>query len=151
MLTFAKTPAAFENFDSSKVQMNSVKLSYFENSSGYDKVLATSYIIIDCYDALTNVAILEAMRYKTPIFARTLPAHVDYLGEGYPVCFDGVKVLNKLLLTAKQGDCHQTLPASTGQPGVRQGENSQYPYSLTLAQRIDASFPTHFWRSTRYH
>ncbi len=40
--------------------MNSVKLSYLENSSGYDKMLATSYIIIDCYDALTNVAVLKA-------------------------------------------------------------------------------------------
>ncbi len=78
--------------------MNSVKLSYFENSSGCDEVLATSYIIIDCYDALTNVAVLEAMRYKTPIFARTLPAHVDYLGERYPLYSDGVKTLNKLLL-----------------------------------------------------
>ena len=44
--------------------MNPAKLSYLENSSGYDKMLATSYIIIDCYDALANNAILEAMRYK---------------------------------------------------------------------------------------
>ena len=63
-MTFAKDSAAFENIDLSEEQMNSVKLSYVEDSSDYDKMLATSYIIIDCYDASANDAILEAMRSK---------------------------------------------------------------------------------------
>ena len=104
MLTFAKDSAAFENIDWSEEQMNSVKLSYFENSSSYDKMLTTNYIIIDCYEASANAAILEAMRSKTPIFTRSLSAYVEYLGEGYPLDFDGIKALNKLLLKFKQGD-----------------------------------------------
>ena len=64
MLTLAKDSAAFENTDWSEEQMNSVKLSYFENSSSYDKMLTTNYIIIDCYEASANAAILEAMRSK---------------------------------------------------------------------------------------
>ena len=80
MLTFAKDSAAFENIDLSEEQMNSVKLSYLEDPSDYDKMLATSYIIIDCYDASANNAILEAMRSNTPIFTRKLPAHIEYLG-----------------------------------------------------------------------
>ena len=41
--------------------------------------LATSYIIIHCYDASANNAILEARRSNTHIFMRKLPAHVEFL------------------------------------------------------------------------
>ena len=36
-----------------------------------------------------------------------------------------------------------TLSALSEPSEMQQGENGQYPYSLTLAQRIDASIPTH--------
>ncbi len=46
----------------------------------------------------------------------------------------------------KSGSAHSvptpTSPVFTGQPGMQQGETSQYPYHLTLAQRFDAFIPT---------
>jgi molecular chaperone DnaK (HSP70) len=48
-----KLKEKFADFGSSKEQMNPVKPSYFGNSSGCDQVLATSYSIIDCYDAVS--------------------------------------------------------------------------------------------------
>ena len=84
MLTFAKDSDALENIDLSEEQMNSVELSYLENSSSYDKMLTTSYIISDGYRAQAHAAIPEGMRPNTHIFTRHFDANADPPCDRYP-------------------------------------------------------------------
>lgn len=88
--------AAFEGVKVTSDEYHSVNLSYFEDHADFDNMMATSYIIVDCYDASANNAILEAIRANTPIFTRSLPAHIEYLGSGYPLFFDSVEALGAL-------------------------------------------------------
>lgn len=59
------------------------------NDATYDKVLSRNVIIMCLYDTSCNNAIIEAIVRTTPVLVNRHPAAVEYLGDAYPLYFDG--------------------------------------------------------------
>jgi len=88
--------AKFEGETISASENASVRMMHTDDFSKYDNMLANSFIVIDCYDASANNALLEAIRTDTPVFVRDLPAHREYLGADYPLYFSTIDELGSL-------------------------------------------------------
>jgi len=54
----------------------------------YDRLLQSSVVYLDLYDASANNAILECIARNTPLLVNPLPAVVEYLGPNYPMYFE---------------------------------------------------------------
>lgn len=63
----------------------------------YDKTLSDNVIIIDLWDAAANNAILEVIALNIPAYIRRLPATEEYLGKKYPLFFDDLSDLQKMI------------------------------------------------------
>ena len=63
----------------------------------YDRVLGTSFIIIDLVDASANNSIIECIARNIPCFARRLPAVEEYIGSTYPLLFTNQAELESML------------------------------------------------------
>jgi hypothetical protein len=56
----------------------------------YDRLLAENIVFVDLYDTSANNAVVECIARATPILVNPLPAVVEYLGEDYPLYFNGL-------------------------------------------------------------
>lgn len=63
----------------------------------YDRLLRSSVVYLNMYDSSANNGVLESIVTHTPLLINRLPAVEEYLGEDYPLYFDGIKHANKLL------------------------------------------------------
>ena len=63
----------------------------------YDRVLGTSFVIIDLVDASANNSIIECIARNIPCFARRLPAVEEYIGASYPLLFNNQAELESML------------------------------------------------------
>jgi hypothetical protein len=89
-----------ENLD--PVSMN-VSIRYVKNDE-YSRILDSSIVVIDLWDASANNAVLDAISCSTPVLVRKLPAVVEYLGRSYPLYFHEISDLNNLIETITRED-----------------------------------------------
>lgn len=82
---------------SKQIYMNSVNITYTHSSEEYYELLKSSIVIIDLWDAAANNAVLECITCKIPAFITRLPGTVEYIGENYPLLFDNIKDLEKMI------------------------------------------------------
>ena len=62
-----------------------VKIEKFLSNADYDKIMQSSVILCDLYDASANNAVIESIARSSPIAVPKLPAVMEYLGKDYPL------------------------------------------------------------------
>lgn len=72
-----------------------VEILPFLGPSQYDAILSSSLIFLDFYDVAACNTVLECLMANTPLIVRKLPAIVEYLGEGYPLYYEGMEEASK--------------------------------------------------------
>jgi hypothetical protein len=65
--------------------------SFWVDHEEYDALLSRNIVFLDLYDASASNAIVECIVRNTPMLVNRLPAVVEYLGDAYPLYFDGLE------------------------------------------------------------
>lgn len=84
------------------------RLGYVDNDR-YDDLLATSVVVTHLLDASANNVVVECVRRNTPIAINRHPAAVEYLGEDYPLFWDSLDQVGRLLTDARIAAAHRYL------------------------------------------
>lgn len=63
----------------------------------YDDLLSTSVIFLRLFDASAVNTVIEAIVRNTPIIVNRIPALVEYLGSNYPLFYDTLEEVPRLL------------------------------------------------------
>jgi hypothetical protein len=69
---------------------SSVILTEHLQGDQYDEILSKSIVFLDLYDCAACNVLLECIIRNTPILINTLPATVEYLGDGYPLFYSSL-------------------------------------------------------------
>ena len=77
--------------------MKNVIMKYTKTFEEYDNLLSNNIVFVDLFDASANNAVLECIIRNTPILINKLPAIVEYLGENYPLYFNNLDEVSKIL------------------------------------------------------
>ena len=88
---------------------NSVKMKYTETFEEFDELLTKNLVFIDLFDASANNSVLECIVRNTPIIINKLEGVVDYLGDTYPLYYDDLSEVPKLIDTQKILSAHEYL------------------------------------------
>jgi hypothetical protein len=72
-------------------------MPYLDNWEEYDALIQSSILVMPLFDAAANNSILECIISNTPIFVTRCYGTVEYLGSEYPMFFDDIHELNRLL------------------------------------------------------
>jgi hypothetical protein len=82
----------------------------FLDNEAYDKLLTSCVVFIDFYDTSANNAIIECIARRTPALVPKHPAIKEYLGDEYPLYFNGLDDVPILLRdAARVRDAHHYL------------------------------------------
>lgn len=79
------------------VELNDVDIVYLENYYEYDRLLEKNIVLIHVMDANANNAVLECIFKNVPFIINKHPSVVEYLGDKYPLYFNDVNEIEKLL------------------------------------------------------
>jgi hypothetical protein len=79
-----------------KINYSQVEMKYV-NVEEFDTLLQENIVFIDLFDASANNTILECIIRNTPIIVNKLPAVIEYLGEEYPLYFNDIKEVSKII------------------------------------------------------
>ncbi len=81
----------------------------------YDRLLASSIVLTEVFDASANNVVVECIARGTPLVVNRHPAICEYVGDNYPLLFDTIDEVPRLL--ADRGQilaAHQHLLAQRG-------------------------------------
>ena len=88
----------------------SVDVIDFLENEAYDDLLSENLVFIDLYDTSANNTVIESIARGTPIVVCRHPAVEEYLGSDYPLFFDELDQVPKLLMDASRIEAaHQML------------------------------------------
>jgi polysaccharide pyruvyl transferase WcaK-like protein len=76
---------------------NNVELINYLDNDNYDNILSKYVVFIKLYDASAVNTLIECIVRNTPIIVNKLPAIVEYLGEKYPLYYQDINEVPKLL------------------------------------------------------
>ena len=85
------------NINLTDIDLSKVVPIYLQSHATYDKYLSENIIFIDLFDAAANNVVLECILRHTPLIVTRLPGTIYYLGENYPMYFDNLSEISKLL------------------------------------------------------
>ena len=83
-------------------------LSNIDNFA-YDKLLKTSVVFLNLVDAAAVNTIIECIARNTPVVVNRLPATEEYLGVNYPLFYDDIDEVKKLLTNKRILKAHKYL------------------------------------------
>jgi hypothetical protein len=63
----------------------------------YDEMMAGRIVLSEYLDAAASNVLIECVVRHTPFLTNRLPAHQEYLGDGYPLFFDDISEVPELL------------------------------------------------------
>jgi hypothetical protein len=75
----------------------------------YDQLLAESVVFLELFDSSANNAVVEAMARCTPLCVNRHPAVVEYLGAAYPLFYDDIQEVPRLLSDSNVELAHKYL------------------------------------------
>jgi hypothetical protein len=67
------------------------------NSSEYENMLSSSVVFINLIDGVANNTVLECIESNTPILVNKNPSVIEYLGDDYPLYYDSVDDIEKII------------------------------------------------------
>jgi len=89
------------NIEIKYLQLNlpnsNVQMTYIDNFDLYDILLSKNIVFIHLIDASANNTIIECIIRNTPIIVNRLEAVVEYLGKDYPLYFNNLDELDKII------------------------------------------------------
>ncbi len=77
----------------------------------YERVLATDVILSEVFAASANNVVVECMVHNTPLLINRHPAVIEYLGPDYPLYFDTITDVPRLLSQENVVAAHRYLAA----------------------------------------
>ena len=78
-------------------QKENVEIKYISSFEEYDQLISNNIIFIHLINASANNAILELLVRNIPFFVNRLPAVEEYLGAFYPMYFENLEEIEKIL------------------------------------------------------
>ena len=78
-----------------------IKTPYLLKYEDYDNLIQSGILIMPLFDAAANNSVLECIISNTPIFVTRCEGTEEYLGKDYPMFFDDIAHLNKMLQQRK--------------------------------------------------
>lgn len=72
------------------------------SNAAYDDLLSQNVVFLNMFDAGGCTTLVECASRGTPILVNRLPAHVEVLGEDYPLFYDSLEEAAKLLADPEQ-------------------------------------------------
>jgi len=97
------------NINPQLINLTQIPMLYLTNYDDYDRLLTTNIVFMDLYDAAANNAIVECIIRNTPIIVNKIPGVVDYLGDKYPLYYNNLEEVPKLLTEENIFTAHQYL------------------------------------------
>ena len=85
-------------------------VSWLENAA-YDALLTRNIIFLELFDASANNAIIEAIARDVPVVVNRHPAVVEYLGADYPLFYDEIGEVERLLDMERIRAAHEHIRA----------------------------------------
>ena len=79
------------------VKFNEVLMKYTDTFKEYDELLTKNIVFTDLFDASANNTVLECIVRGTPIIINKIGAVPEYLGNDYPLYFENLEDVDKLL------------------------------------------------------
>jgi len=92
-------------------QKEKVDMVFLRSYAEYDRMLSKNVVFVDLFDAAANNTVLECIVRNTPIFVSRLEAVADYLGHDYPLFFNQLSDVPKLLTLENIDAAHKYLAA----------------------------------------
>ena len=71
-------------------------------NADYDELLSQNVVFLNMFDAGGCTTLVECASRGTPILVNRLPAHVEFLGEAYPLFYDSLEEAEMLLADHEQ-------------------------------------------------
>ena len=105
----------------------------------YDKLLSENVVFLSMFDAGGCTTVVECASRGTPILINRLPAHVEFLGEDYPLFYDSLEEAAKLLADPEQLAKGSQYLLST--ESVRMKINGRYFLERLINSSIYRSLP----------
>lgn len=87
--------------DLKDIKIDSVSFYYTETFNEYDELLTKNIVFVDLFDAAANNTVLECIIRNTPIIINKLEGVIEYLGKDYPLYFNELTDISKLMTTQK--------------------------------------------------
>lgn len=87
----------------------SVEIKYIHDYSEYDELISKNIILCHVIDANANNAIIECIIRNIPIIINRHPSVVEYLGSDYPLYFDIIDNISKLVNIKCISDAYEYL------------------------------------------
>ena len=75
----------------------------------YDVLLASNVVFLNLLDASASTTVVECIARSTPLVVNRHPAVVEYLGAKYPLFYDGLDQVGRLLDKSRIVEAHQYL------------------------------------------
>lgn len=85
------------NLNQNIINMSSIEIKYTDTFEEYDILLSKNIVFVDLFDASANNTVLECIVRNTPIIINKLPAVIEYLGDNYPLYFNNLEEVPKLI------------------------------------------------------
>lgn len=79
------------------------------SNDGYDRLLASSVVLAEFFDASANNLVIECLVRATPLICNRHPAIAEHLGDDYPLFFDHIEDVPELLATHRIIAAHEYL------------------------------------------
>lgn len=79
------------------------------NNDEYDKLLASTIVFINLYDASACNTLIECIVRQTPIIVNRHPAVVEYIGDEYPGLYDNIDDVRSLFTMSNIVEMHKYL------------------------------------------
>ncbi len=93
-----------------KTKLNSdIKILSYLNNTEYDDLLSKNIVFINLVGASAVNTVIECVVRNTPIIVNKLPALVEILGDKYPLFYEDVRDVKKILVMKTIEDGHNYL------------------------------------------
>lgn len=77
--------------------LNSIKIIEYIDNTTYDELLSSNIVFLNLVDASAINTLIECIARNTPIIINKIPAVVELLGKNYPLYYDNLNDIHKLV------------------------------------------------------
>ena len=74
------------------------------NSLEYENIISSSIVFVNLIDGVANNTVLECIESNTPILVNRNPSTIEYLGTEYPLYYDSIDNIDKMISKKKLVD-----------------------------------------------
>ena len=88
-------------------KLDSIKIIEYIDNSAYDELLSSNIVFLNLVDASAINTLIECIVRNTPIIINKLPPVVELLGEKYPLYYQNLNEVYKLINMKQINNAHK--------------------------------------------